>query len=104
MNTFCQKIEVGSHLYVNFGEGLHLHGETLIVSSLVVALISFVYFRDKYNIRRVRSSSSEVNERDKIILYPRLKRQRHAGVMLRCCHRTCYMPLMRACERYMPRC
>jgi hypothetical protein len=42
MNTFCQKIEVGSHLYVNFGEGLHLHGETLIVSSLVVALISFV--------------------------------------------------------------
>jgi hypothetical protein len=41
MNTFLCQNRSGSHLYVNFGEGLHLHGETLIVSSLVVALISF---------------------------------------------------------------
>ena len=36
------KIEVGSHLYINFGENFHLHGETVIVSSLVV--ISLILF------------------------------------------------------------
>lgn len=41
MYTFLlSKIEVGSHLYVNFGENLHLHAETVFVSSLVVAAIS----------------------------------------------------------------
>ena len=37
------KIEVGSHLYVNFPNDLHLHGETILVSSLVVTgLILFL--------------------------------------------------------------
>jgi F-type H+-transporting ATPase subunit a len=37
------KIEVGSHLYINFPNALHLHGETVIVSSLVVfGLILFL--------------------------------------------------------------
>lgn len=37
------KIEVGSHLYVNFPNNLHLHGETILVSSLVVTgLILFL--------------------------------------------------------------
>jgi F-type H+-transporting ATPase subunit a len=50
MYTFLlSKIEVGSHLYVNLGENLHLHGETVIVSSIVVALITLflvIYTRD----------------------------------------------------------
>ena len=41
MHTFLlSKIEVGSHFYVNFSENLHLHGETIFVSTLVVATIS----------------------------------------------------------------
>jgi F-type H+-transporting ATPase subunit a len=63
MNTFLlSKIEVGSHLYVNFGEGLHLHGETLIVSSLVVALISFCLVLGTSNIQRVPGGLQNVLE------------------------------------------
>ncbi len=41
MYTFLlSKIEVGSHLYINFNENLHLHGETIIVSSFVVFLLT----------------------------------------------------------------
>jgi len=41
MYTFLiSKIEVGSHFYVNFSDSLHLHGETVLVSSLVVAAVS----------------------------------------------------------------
>lgn len=41
MQTFLlSKIEVGSHLYVNFSESLHLHGETIFVSTFVVILVS----------------------------------------------------------------
>jgi F-type H+-transporting ATPase subunit a len=37
MHTFLlSKIEVGSHLYVNFSETAHLHGETIFVSTVVV--------------------------------------------------------------------
>jgi len=44
MHTFLlSKIEVGSHLYINFSDSLHLHGETVIVSALVVtSLILFL--------------------------------------------------------------
>lgn len=44
MSTFLlSKIEVGSHLYVNFPNNLHLHGETVLVSGMVVtALILFL--------------------------------------------------------------
>lgn len=38
---FLSKIEVGSHFYVNFTENLHLHGETVLVSTLVVLAVSF---------------------------------------------------------------
>jgi F-type H+-transporting ATPase subunit a len=63
MNTFLlSKIEVGSHLYVNFGEGLHLHGETLIVSSLVVALISFFLILGTSNLQKVPSGLQNVLE------------------------------------------
>ena len=41
MYTFLlSKIEVGSHFYVNFTDSLHLHGETVFVSTLVVAAVS----------------------------------------------------------------
>ena len=41
MYTFLlSKIEVGSHLYVNFSETAHLHGETIFVSSLVVSFLT----------------------------------------------------------------
>jgi F-type H+-transporting ATPase subunit a len=41
MFTFLlSNIEVGSHLYLNFGEDLHLHAETLIISTLVVITIT----------------------------------------------------------------
>lgn len=63
MNTFLlSKIEVGSHLYVNFGEGLHLHGETLIVSSLVVALTSLILVLGTSNIQKVPSGLQNVLE------------------------------------------
>ena len=40
MHSFLlSKIEVGSHLYINFSESLHLHGETVIVSTFVVSAI-----------------------------------------------------------------
>jgi len=43
MHTFLlSKIEVGSHLYINFSDSLHLHGETVIVSALVV--VSLILF------------------------------------------------------------
>lgn len=45
MYTFLlSKIEVGSHLYVNINENLHLHGETIIVSTFVVFLLSLFLF------------------------------------------------------------
>jgi len=44
MNTFLlSKIEVGSHLYININENLHLHGETIIVSSMVVFFLSLFF-------------------------------------------------------------
>ena len=40
MHSFLlSKIEVGSHLYVNFSDSLHLHAETIFVSTLVVTAV-----------------------------------------------------------------
>ena len=47
------KIEVGSHLYVNFGENLHLHGETVGVSALVVLVVSLFLVLGTSNLNRV---------------------------------------------------
>ena len=47
------KIEVGSHLYVNFGESLHLHGETVGVSGLVVLVVSLFLVLGTSNLNRV---------------------------------------------------
>jgi len=54
MYTFLlSKIEVGSHLYVNFSESLHLHGETVLVSSLVVTAVSLFLILGTSNLQRI---------------------------------------------------
>jgi len=54
MHTFLlSKIEVGSHLYVNLTETAHLHGETIIVSSFVVTLVSLFLFFGTRNLQKV---------------------------------------------------
>jgi F-type H+-transporting ATPase subunit a len=40
LSLFLSKIEVGSHLYIPLNFKLHLHGETLLVSSFVVITLS----------------------------------------------------------------
>jgi F-type H+-transporting ATPase subunit a len=63
MNTFLlSKIEVGSHLYINFGEGLHLHGETLIVSSLVIGLITLFLVLGTSNLQRIPGNLQNIVE------------------------------------------
>lgn len=49
------KIEVGSHLYVNFSDSLHLHGETVFVSSLVVTLVSLFLILGTRDLKRIPS-------------------------------------------------
>jgi F-type H+-transporting ATPase subunit a len=54
MYTFLlTKIEVGSHFYINFSDSLHLHGETVIVSSLVLILMSLFLILSTNNLQRV---------------------------------------------------
>lgn len=54
MYTFLlSKIEVGSHLYVNFSESLHLHAETVLVSLLVVTLLSLFLILGTSNLQRI---------------------------------------------------
>lgn len=59
---FLSKIEVGSHLYINIGDTLHLHGETIIVSSLVVSFISLILFLGTSNLQRVPSGLQNIVE------------------------------------------
>ena len=47
------KIEVGAHYYVNFTESLHLHGETVLVSTLVVAAVSLFLVIGTSDLKRV---------------------------------------------------
>jgi len=54
MHTFLlSKIEVGSHLYFNFTNDLHLHAETVIVSSIVVSLVSIFLVLGTQNLQKV---------------------------------------------------
>ena len=54
MYTFLlSKIEVGSHLYVNFTDTLHLHGETVLVSSLVVLFVSLFLIIGTSDLKRI---------------------------------------------------
>ena len=56
------KIEVGSHLYVNFGESLHLHGETVGVSALVVLVVSLFLVLGTSQLNRVPQGLQNVTE------------------------------------------
>jgi F-type H+-transporting ATPase subunit a len=56
------KIEVGSHLYVNFGENLHLHGETVGVSTLVVLVVSLFLVVGTSNLNRIPQGLQNVTE------------------------------------------
>lgn len=63
MNTFLlSKIEVGSHLYVNFGENLHLHGETIMVSSLVVTVVSLFLIIGTSNLQKIPGNLQNIVE------------------------------------------
>jgi len=63
MYTFLlSKIEVGSHLYINFSESLHLHGETVIVSSLVVLVISIFLVLATSNLQRIPGGLQNLGE------------------------------------------
>jgi F-type H+-transporting ATPase subunit a len=63
MYTFLlSKIEVGSHLYLNFNENLHLHAETIIVSSIVVSIISLVLFLGTTDLQKVPGKFQNILE------------------------------------------
>jgi F-type H+-transporting ATPase subunit a len=56
------KIEVGSHLYFNFGDSLHLHGETVIVSFLVVLAVSLFLAISTNNLQRIPGQLQSIAE------------------------------------------
>ena len=56
------KIEVGSHLYVNFSDSLHLHGETVGVSALVVLVVSLFLVLGTSQLNRVPQGLQNVTE------------------------------------------
>jgi F-type H+-transporting ATPase subunit a len=63
MNTFfLSKIEVGSHLYINFTDKLHLHAETITVSTIVVILISSFLILGTRNLARIPGSFQNLIE------------------------------------------
>ena len=63
MYTFLlSKIEVGSHLYVNFSDTLHLHGETVAVSSLVVLFVSLFLILGTRDLKRIPSGLQNITE------------------------------------------
>jgi F-type H+-transporting ATPase subunit a len=63
MYTFLlSKIEVGSHLYINFSETAHIHGETILVSSLVVGIISLFLFLGTRDLKKVPEGSQNLLE------------------------------------------
>jgi len=51
--VLLSKIEVGSHFYINFNENLHLHGETIFVSSLVVVCLSLFLALSTSKLQRI---------------------------------------------------
>ena len=62
-STFLlSKIEVGSHLYVHFGEKFHFHLETIIVSSFVVLLISLFFFLSSKNTHQIPGQLQNTSE------------------------------------------
>jgi F-type H+-transporting ATPase subunit a len=70
MITFLlSKIEVGSHFYINLTDTLHFHGETLIVSALVVIALSIFLFLGTKDLQKIPSPFQSIME----ILYDLVK-------------------------------
>jgi F-type H+-transporting ATPase subunit a len=59
---FLSKIEVGSHLYVNFSNDFHLHGETVLVSSLVVGLLILFLLLGSSNLNKIPGTLQNITE------------------------------------------
>lgn len=59
---FLSKIEVGSHLYLNFSNNLHLHGETVLVSSIVVFSLIFFLLAGSSNLNQVPNTFQTILE------------------------------------------
>ena len=53
---FLAKIEVGSHFYIHLTEQLHFHGETVLVSFLVICSLSCAFFFTSRNLKQVPDS------------------------------------------------
>ena len=63
MYTFLlSKIEVGSHLYINITDNLHFHGETVIVSTLVVLAISLFLIMGTSNLQKIPGNLQNIIE------------------------------------------
>ena len=63
MYTFLlSKIEVGSHLYVNLSDTLHLHGETVGVSTLVVLFVSLFLILGTRDLKRIPGGLQNIAE------------------------------------------
>jgi len=61
-SILISKIEVGSHLYINFSENLHLHAETIFVSSFVILLLTIFFFFSSRNLSRIPGSFQNFSE------------------------------------------
>jgi F-type H+-transporting ATPase subunit a len=63
MNTvLLSKIEVGSHLYINITDSLHLHGETIIVSSIVIAFLTVLILLGTKDLKKIPGGSQNFAE------------------------------------------
>lgn len=56
------KIEVGSHLYINFSNDLHLHGETVLVSSFVVFSLIIFLLAGSSNLNKIPNTFQTILE------------------------------------------
>nr|YP_009545356.1 ATP synthase CF0 A subunit [Mallomonas splendens]AYO28510.1 ATP synthase CF0 A subunit [Mallomonas splendens] len=59
---FLANIDVGSHLYVNLTENLHFHGETVIVSTLVLFAVILFLLIGTSNLQRVPGTLQNIIE------------------------------------------
>ena len=70
MFTFLlSNIEVGSHLYVNLTETLHFHGETVIISTLVVFLLTLFLVLGTSDLKKIPGDLQNIVE----IIYELIK-------------------------------
>lgn len=70
MHTFLlSRIEVGSHLYIYLGENIHLHAETISVSSIVIFFICLLLILGTKSLKYIPDTLQNIGE----ILYELIK-------------------------------